>query len=178
MRTVLRITGVSPSTYYWRLSHPKQGPKPRGGRPIPGFTWTTDGKPVDDECVKDLLYSAVEGDGYPYGYRKLTHWLRREHNLVINHKKVYRLCKEMNILRPQRVRRHHRPRRIARNREITGVNQLWETDIKYGYIAGENRFFFIQTILDVYDRMVVDYHIGLSCTGAEAAAALVGAYTL
>ena len=35
--------------------------------------------------------------------------------------------------------------------------------------------FFVQAILDVYDRMVVDYHIGLSCTGAEAARALQGA---
>src|SRR5690606_5259943 len=48
-------------------------------------------------------------------------------------------------------------------------------DIKYGYVAGEKRFFFVQAILDVYDRMVVDYHIGLSCTGAEAARALQGA---
>lgn len=44
----------------------------------------------------------VEGGGYPYGYKKLTVALQDEHDLVINHKKVYRLCKEMNILRPQR----------------------------------------------------------------------------
>ena len=42
-------------------------------------------------------------------------------------------------------------------------------DIKYGYIAGEERFFFIMGILDLYDREIVDYHTGLTCTGADAA---------
>ncbi|WDM20590.1 hypothetical protein [Paenibacillus polymyxa] len=38
-----------------------------------------------------------------------------------------------------------------------------KTDIKYGYIAGEDRFFFIQPCLDVYDRNVVACHIGFRC---------------
>ena len=58
---------------------------------------------------------------------------------------------------------------MARNRTITGVNQLWEIDIKYGYIAGEKRFFYLMAIIDVYDRVIVDYHIGLSCEGIHAA---------
>lgn len=62
------------------------------------------------------------------------------------------------------------------NREVTAVNQCWETDIKYGYIAAERRFFFIQSVIDVYDRMILDFHIGLSCTGREAAMAIRGAY--
>ena len=45
----------------------------------------------------------------------------------------------------------------------------WEIDVKYGYIAGEDSFFFIMSILDVYDRMIIDYHTGLSCTGRDAA---------
>ena len=124
-----------------------------------------------------MLLSAINGDAYPYGYRKLTGWLRREHGLKINKKKVYRLCKELGILRTQRrLRPHLAKRKVAMNREITGVNQLWETDIKYGYIAAERRFFFVQTIIDVYDRTVIDYHIGLSCTAEEAAACLKGAF--
>lgn len=42
---------------------------------------------------------------------------------------------------------------------IPEPSQLWTIDAKYGYIAGEDRFFFIMSILDVYDRMVIDYHI-------------------
>lgn len=162
------------STYYWRCRHPEPAErKALGGRPIPGVTSTRDGRIISDVCVKELLQSAIEGDGFPYGYRKLTYWLRREHKLVINKKKVYRLCKEMGILQIQRRRRPRlRRHRIAMNREVTAVNQVWESDIKYGYIASERRFFFVQVVLDVYDRMVVDYHVGLSCTGADAGATL------
>jgi len=176
VRVVLRIVGLSPSTYYWRRRNPLKGPARLGGRPCPGYVLTRWSEKVSDDGVKDLLRSAIEGDGYPYGYHKLTHWLRREHGLVINKKRVYRLCKEMGILLPQRRRKRRRVRRISRNREIAAVNQLWESDLKYGYIAGERRFFFVQTILDVADRMVVDYHIGLTCTAAEAAQILRGAF--
>lgn len=149
-----------------------------GGRPISGFTGNEHGQIVSDDCVKDLVLSAIEGDVYPYGYRKLTSWLRREHKLVINKKKVYRLCKELGILQTQRRNRPRLPkRRVAVNREVTGINQVWETDIKYGYIAAERRFFFVQPVLDVYDRMVVDYHIGYSCTSSEATRTIDGAYT-
>lgn len=44
---------------------------------------------------------------------------------------------------------------------------MWEADIKYGHIAGENRFFFVMPILDVCDRSIVDYHIGLSCEAGD-----------
>jgi len=177
---VLRFAGVSRSTYYWRLHNPEAGrSRSQGGsrgRPIPGFSFTKKGEIVSDECIKQLLLAAIDGDGYPYGYRKLTSWLRREHGLRINKKKVYRLCKELGILQTQRrLRPRLAKRKVAMNREITGINQLWETDIKYGYIAEERRFFFVQTVIDVYDRMVLDYHIGLSCTAEEAAASIQGA---
>jgi len=172
VRLVLRIVGVSHATYYWRKRHVLKGPARRGGRPRPGFVITRDGLPVSDDSVKDLLRSAIDGDGYPYGYHKLTHWLRREHGLVINKKRVYRLCQEMDILLPRRCRQRRVTRRISCNREVVAVNQVWETDVKYGYISGERRFFFVQVILDVADRMVIDYHIGLTCTAEQAAQTL------
>ncbi|CAM4392688.1 putative transposase [Paenibacillus endophyticus] len=86
---------------------------------------------------------------------------------MINKKKVYRLCHELNILRPQRKIQTKYPRKLARNRIITDSNQLFETDIKYGYITGEDRFFYIQSCLDVYDRSVVAFHIGLRCEAKD-----------
>ncbi len=52
---------------------------------------------------------------------------------------------------------------------VTRPNQLWETDITYGYVAGEDRFFYLQAIIDVCDRQVITYHIGLSCRASDAA---------
>lgn len=47
---------------------------------------------------KEWIMGALAGDGYAYGYRKLTHYLRQEYELVINEKNVYRLCKELDVL--------------------------------------------------------------------------------
>lgn len=51
--------------------------------------------------------------------------------LVIN-KKVYRLCKELSLLRPQGKVKPKYPKRLARIRVVTGPNQLWEMDVKSG----------------------------------------------
>lgn len=136
---------------------------------------TIDGTLIPNEQIKEWLCELIAGEGESYGYRKLTFALRRNYRLVINHKKVYRLCKELDILRPQRRIKERQPKRIAVNRTVTGSNQLWETDIKYGYVAGENRFFFVMPLLDVYDRSVVHFHIGLSCEAVDAARTLQSA---
>jgi len=165
---VLRIIGISRSTYYANLNH---RPKPRtrtGGRPSSRYTFTSDNKVVSNEQVKEWLCELITAEGFAYGYLKLTHCLRRKFHLIINKKKVYRLCKELDILRPQRKIKHKHPRRLAKNRVITASNQLWETDIKYGYIAGEDRFFFVMPIIDVFDRCIVACHIGLSCEAKDA----------
>lgn len=39
---------------------------------------------------------------------------------------------------------------------------------RYKDIAGEERFFFVLPLLDVYDRMVVEFHKGLSCESQDA----------
>lgn len=109
----------------------------------------------------------VAGEEHVYGYKNLTQCLRNQHNLIINHKKVYRLCKKLDILQPQRRKVIHYSRRLARNHEITGVNQLWQLDIKYGYIAGYDQFFFIADMIDVFDRNVVGYYVGSSCKAKD-----------
>lgn len=133
------------------------------GRPVPGLSYTQDGKLVSDEQICEWIMEFLAGEGASYGYRKLTVLLRRRHSLRINKKKVYRLCKRMDVLRPQRQLKIKYPKRVANNRVITDSNQLWETDIKYGRLHGEQRFFFLMSIIDVFDRVIIAYHIGLTC---------------
>ena len=131
------------------------------------FVYKENGQKVSDEQIKEMLLEEIAGDAYNYGYRKLTKVLRLKYHIIINKKKVYRLCKELDILRPRRQKKISHPRKLARNRIITGSNQLWEADIKYGFIEGEDRFFFVLSIIDVYDRGIIDYHMGLSCTAND-----------
>lgn len=130
---------------------------------------------VCDAQIQEWLCHLVEGNSYAYGYLKLTKALHRQYGLIINKKKVYRLCKELGILRHQRPIKNHHPKRLARNRTITRPNQLWEIDIKYGFVAGENRYFYIMSVLDVYDRSVIDYYMGLSCKASDAVSVLKAA---
>lgn len=157
------------ATYYNRLKNQGKERVYRGGRPKPGFSLNQAGLPISDEQIKEWLLELISGEESSSGYRKLTIRIQRQYGLVVNKKKVYRLCKELDILEPQRQKTIKYPRKLANNREITGSNQLWEMDVKYGYVAGEQRFFFLLCIIDVYDRTIIDYHIGLSCEGTHAA---------
>ena len=133
------------------------------------------GDKIPDELIKEFIISLIETEAFAYDYRKLTICLEKIYNLIINGKKVYRLCAEMVILRPQRRNKLKYPRVIARNREVTASNQLWMTDLKYGYVQGEDKFFYVLSYLDVYDRSIVDYHIGLKCEAKDAVFALKNA---
>jgi putative transposase len=165
---VLRIVGVSRSTYYYQQTHEPKPKTSSGGRPATQYSYTQDGEKVSDAQVKEWIMDAIEGDGFAYGYLKLTYWLKRKYSLVINKKKVYRLCNELGVLKQQRKIKSKHPRKLARNHEITGLNQLWEVDIKYGYVHGEDRFFFVLSYIDVFSREIVDYHIGLHCEAIDA----------
>lgn len=164
---VLRIVGLAESTYYDRLKRARQAKedanKGNRGRPCPGYSLTLEGRKVSDEQIKEWLMELVEGEEHIYGYKLLAECLRNQYGLILSNKKGYRLCKELGILQDQRKPKSKHPRRLPKNRLVTGPNQLWQADIKYGYVAGRDRFFFVFSIIDVFDRVIVDYYRGAVC---------------
>lgn len=130
-------------------------------------SFTRSGVVVSDARIEEWLMELVAGEEHVYGYVMLTECLRNQHDLVINKKKTYRLCKKLGILHPQRRKKTHYPRRLARNAEVTASNQQWQLDIKYGYVAGYDRFFFIADMIDVFDRTLVGYHVGSCCEAKD-----------
>lgn len=50
---------------------------------------------------------------------------------------------------------------------MTAPNQLWQFDIKYGYIHGEQKWFFLLAYIDVYSKKVVGYYIGKTCKSGD-----------
>ncbi|WP_063870750.1 IS3 family transposase [Paenibacillus sp. Root444D2] len=164
VRTILRICHVPRSTYYYQPKEANSQKKTsRRGRPASGYSLTFAGKKVRDHLIKHYIEKLLEGEESAYGYRRITTCLRRKYKLRINKKKVYRLCKEMKILaKPAKPSKAH-PRRLANNMEVTGPNQLWQLDIKYGYVTGLQRHFYTANIIDVYDRHLVGCHRGKAC---------------
>lgn len=161
-KRVLRIAQISRSTYYYKAKDPSLKSKP-AGRPVPGFSYNLQGKKIADHQVKEYLMALIEGETAIYGYRRLTKSLKKVYDLKINKKKVYRLCRELDILMPQRKKKTKYPRKLARNRIVNGPNQLWQLDIKYGYITTSRRFFYLASIIDVCDKTIIAHHKGKTC---------------
>lgn len=163
VKKTMKLLGIERSLYYYHQANMSSEEKGTRGRPVPGYSLDKNGKRIPDEQIEEFLMEAVEGEEVVYGYRKLTHFLRNEHQLEINFKKVYRLCEKLDILLPKREKTTKYPRRIARNHVITGPNQLWQLDIKYGSIEESGRFFFLASAIDVFDRCIVGFYMGSNC---------------
>lgn len=161
---------VAPSTWFEsKKVKSEDRRKANKGRPNSLVSKTSDGKVVADlEVISALrsLRARVEFQNGG-GYRKMTKYLGRIYGFVLNKKKVYRLCKENGLLLPRGSKKIQRRTPISINRTVTSPFRLWELDIKYGYIHGERRFFFLMAIIDVYLRYIVGYHIGLRCLGDD-----------
>lgn len=103
-----------------------------------------------------------------YGSRRVTAELRQR-GWVINRKRVQRLMREEN-LRCRRKRKfvvttdsNHElrvHRNLARQMELTGIDQLWVADITYIRLSEE--FVYLAVILDAYSRRVIGWE--LDCT--------------
>lgn len=168
VKQTTKIMEVSRSLYYYHQDNEKGAKESRQkGRPHPGYSVTKSGGKISDQQIEEFLMEAIEGEEGIYGYRKLTNYLREEHDLIINPKKVYRLCEKNNILLPIRHAPSPYPRKLAKQHVITRPNQLWQVDIKYGSIADSGRFFFLASAIDVFDRCIVGYYKGPTCQAMD-----------
>lgn len=147
IRELCEIIGIQRSSYYKWLKRKESG---------------------NEEFNKELL--TIIKDIYEerngiLGYRQMTLKLKREHSLNVNHKRIYRL---MRILNLKSVCRRKRKNYIPSTPEITGENILnrefksqefgskWLTDVtemKYG----SDRKAYLSAILDLADKSIVSY---------------------
>jgi putative transposase len=99
-----------------------------------------------------------------YGRPRITAELHRR-GWVVGHNRVYRIMREDNLLCLRRRKflvvttnsKHGLPvyPNLAREMELTGINQLWVADITY--IRLEVEFVYLAVILDAYSRRVVGW---------------------
>jgi len=101
-----------------------------------------------------------------YGYRRMTKELHRQGQQV-NHKKVYRIMKENNLLvrrkkfRPITTQSGHGLKvypNLAKDLVVTKLNQLWVADITYIYLP--LGFAYLAAILDIFSRKCIGWCLG------------------
>jgi putative transposase len=105
---------------------------------------------------------------YPfYGYRKITAVLRRE-GFIINHKKVQRLMKQMNLgaIFPKakgnykKISYNQLYPYLLKDLSIDKSNQVWTTDITY--IRMNEGFVYLVAIVDRYSRFILSAYLSTS----------------
>lgn len=141
--------GIATSTYYYQPSNGKRGAKPST------YTLKTDGSMVKNEAVIEDIKVALQREFCCYGYHNITSDLR-DMNYLINHKKVYRLMDENNLLLGKVIRTSGK-RTFVKHRKIN-ANYPMEficLDIKYVYIHGEKRNCYLLTVQDVFTRKAI-----------------------
>jgi len=110
------------------------------------------------------LIDKIHTDEPTWGYRTITAILRREHDLVINKKRVRRIMRDMGIYalypKPNLSKRYHaqyiRPY-LLRKLNIIRPNQVWGVDITY--LRMKKGFMYLFVIIDWYSRYIVDYEL-------------------
>ena len=114
-----------------------------------------------DRDLRDAIH-AIALDWPSYGYRTITHELRRQ-GWQINEKRVRRVMRAEGLI-CRRSRRRGLPYRkhgfaaypnLAREFVPTGVNQLWVADFTYVRFLG--RFIFVAVILDAFSRRCIGW---------------------
>jgi len=152
------LAGVSRAGYYrhWRVSAPRQ----------------------EETTVRDMVQRVALANPR-YGYRRITAELRRD-GLVANHKRVLRLMRADNLLClrrrpfvPVTTASRHSWRvvpNLARDLELTRIDQLWVADISY--IRLQEEFAFIAVVLDAFSRRVIGWALEDHLRASLAIAAL------
>lgn len=112
---------------------------------------------VTEQTVLTNVKSILDHEFLSYGYFKISKQLKVD-GFVINKKKVYRIMKNYNLLKPQRIRTTGK-RNFVKFRKPDAERPLsyFEMDIKYIYIPQERRNAYLLSIIDVFSRKVVGH---------------------
>ena len=156
IKLVLSECDVPRSSYYYK---PREHPK-RKGKEKSQFTLTQDGQRVSNEKVVEQITDLLGDEFVDYGYLKVTHWLRKRKDYIINSKKVYRLMSESGLL--NRIKPKKKGKRTWVKELLPPAEEPFdylEFDIKYIYIAGERRNALLLTVIDVTSRWSVGQYL-------------------
>lgn len=152
IQKLCKIAGIQKSSYYKWLSR-KDSAKEQ----------------MNKELILLIKDAYQERNGI-LGYRQMTIKLNRDHNLNVNHKRIYRL---MKLLKLKSVCRRKRKNHVQSTPEITAENILnrvfsanqfgekWLTDVtEMKYDLDEKAY--LSAILDLSDKSIVAFVLGHS----------------
>jgi transposase InsO family protein len=139
------------SSFHYKPLVGKPGAKPST------FTKLQDGTVVLNEAVIVAIKSLLNEEFVCYGYQKVTVALQ-ELAYIINEKKVYRLMDENKLLLGKVIRTSGK-RQFVQHRKINATCPMDYLclDIKYLWVHGEQRWYYLLSVIDVFSRRIIAY---------------------
>lgn len=156
---VLALCYIARSSYYYRPSEGKQGRKPYAK------AVNENGQVIDNELIVGYIHELFNHPFVDYGYYKTYIYLRRKKQLNLSKHLVYRLIKSHQLLRNQYVNSSKKSKRNWVKDLLPQVETAFcylEFDIKFVWVAGQNRNMQVLTVLDVYSRWNISHYMSYS----------------
>jgi len=118
-----------------------------------------------DKMLKEMI-EEIALEFSRYGYRRMTYELRNR-GFIVNHKKVLKvmhenglLCRRKKAFKPVTTNSNHSYKiypNLAKDMVVTGLNQLWVSDITYIHLARE--FVYLAAIIDLFSRKCIGWSL-------------------
>ena len=142
--------GLPRSTFYYKPVEGKRGKKPSTHTLYKGVL-------VGNDQVVEAIKGVISGPYNAYGYQSVNDDLR-ELGYLINEKKTYRLMDEHRLLLGKVIRCQGK-RTWVQYRKILAIKPLecLCLDIKYVWVHGEGRWYYLLSIMDVFSRKILHW---------------------
>jgi transposase InsO family protein len=148
---LIDMIGMVHSSYYRKPSEGKKGNKPSK------FTYHNKKGLVTQDSVIESVKSILAHPFIDCGYRLMTSYLKRD-GYIINHKKLYRIMKEANLLKLEdRIDRSGSGRKFVKFRKVKTVRpfECLEMDIKMVWIPSAGKNAYLLSVIDVHTRRIL-----------------------
>jgi len=152
------MVGMVASSYYRTPSNGKKGNKPSK------LTYHATKGLVDQSIVMASVKGILGHEFIDCGYRLMTSYLKKD-GYLINHKKLYRMMKQANMLKLEhRINRSGSGRKFVKFRKVITSRPMecLEMDIKMVWIPSVGKNAYLLSIIDVHTRRILKDYFSFS----------------
>ncbi|WP_093231815.1 IS3 family transposase [Thermoflavimicrobium dichotomicum] len=99
------------------------------------------------------------------GYRRIRIWLKKKYGINVNHKRVYRIMKELGLLSKPAHYQAKRKKKIGKI-PISRSNEHFQVDMTKIW-CGQDGWGYLFAVIDAYDKEIVGYKFSRFCRTDE-----------
>lgn len=138
------------------------------------YAWSSRQKIDRYKDIKEKILEVYTESKNVFGYRRIKIALKRKFNIIINHKKVKRLMKELSIhsvIRRKKFKYNTikildlgkvEDNLLNRNFKSSKLNEKWVTDITYLHYGKNREKAYLSAVMDLYNNEIISYKLSTS----------------